>query len=38
MSKGELDPSQFGRPRDDEEALTRQVDWSREEELKAKRK
>ncbi|KAH6886321.1 major facilitator superfamily domain-containing protein [Thelonectria olida] len=37
MSKLETDPSQFGRPRDDEEALTREVDWSREEELKAKR-
>ncbi|KAH7123010.1 alternative sulfate transporter [Dactylonectria macrodidyma] len=32
------DPTQFAPPREDEEALTLHVDWTREEELKVKRK
>lgn len=32
------DPTQFSRPRDDEEGLTLRNDWSVEEEQKAKRK
>lgn len=31
-------PDEHSRPRDDEEALTLQADWSKEEEAKAKRK
>jgi predicted MFS family arabinose efflux permease len=32
------DPNHFARPQEDEEALTLQVDWSKDEEAKAKRK
>lgn len=37
-SKKTSHPDEFSRPQDDEEALTLQVDWSPEEEHKAKRK
>lgn len=33
-----VDPTQFAPPREDEEALTLHVDWTKEEELKVKRK
>jgi hypothetical protein len=32
------DPNHFARPQEDEEALTLQVDWSKQEEANAKRK